>query len=453
MATFAQFIEFGPYFEGGALISGHQVWHYNAGTTTLLNVYTDRLKTTTAAQPVVADSQGIASFYGDGLYKFIIQDDNSVTLYTFDNVNLTDNSQSFTGKGANIASASTLVLGTDGNEFLVTGTVGINLISGDQSTVTLVFAGALTLTHSGNLILAGGVDYTTSANDVMVFANEGVSGGNYVWREVSRSSVFATSGFSTGDVKMSWKTTADTGWTLMDDGTIGDATSAATTRANADTVTLYTLFWTNLIDQWAPVTGGRGASASADFNAHKPMTLPRSVGRALAGYGIGQSTEAVTTSGADGFGVLTNNTKWITGQPVILSNLTGFTTTATAGPTYYLVRVSSVNVRLATTLALAQAGTPDITISGAGTATLTYLFTSRALGEQAGEEAHAMSISELLAHTHTTSSGGNLITDTGSGLGVGAGANAIQAGIVSRGGNVAMNILPPTTYLNIMVKL
>jgi len=404
MATFGQFRQFGPFFSGGNLVAGAKIYHYIAGTNTLLNVYTDRLKTTPAAQPLVTDSQGIASCFADGIYKFVVADPTNVTdppniiLYTFDNVNLSDTS-STTGKGANLLAASTLILGTDGNEFVVTGSTGITLISGLQSQVTLVFTGMPVLTTSANLLLAGAVNFVPAVNDVLTFVNEGLSGGNYIWREVSRT----PSNFSTGDVKISLKTVADTGWVLMNDLTIGDASSGATGRANADTSALFALLWANIADQWAPVSTGRGASAVADFAAHKTLALPKTLGRALAGYGVGTTSETTTASSGNGFTVLSNNTKWVTGMAVVASAISGYTTTAANSTTYYVVRISATNIRLATTLALAQNLTPDITVSGSGSATFTYTFTSRAIGEQAGEEAHAQSVTELLAHTHTGS--------------------------------------------------
>jgi microcystin-dependent protein len=74
---------------------------------------------------------------------------------------------------------------------------------------------------------------------------------------------------------------------MMNDGSIGNAASAATNRANADTSDLYNLLWNNVADAWAPVSGGRGASAAADFAANKRLTLPRALGRAMAGAGAG----------------------------------------------------------------------------------------------------------------------------------------------------------------------
>lgn len=101
------------------------------------------------------------------------------------------------------------------------------------------------------------------------------------------TTAYADRQWTTGDVKLTLKTVADTGWVLMNDGTIGDASSGGTTRANADTSALFTLLWTNTADADCPVSGGRGASAAADFAAHKTITLPASLGRALAVYGSG----------------------------------------------------------------------------------------------------------------------------------------------------------------------
>lgn len=77
------------------------------------------------------------------------------------------------------------------------------------------------------------------------------------------------------------------GYIYMNDGSIGSITSGATTRANQDTFPLYSLLWNNVADAWAPVSGGRGATAVADFLANKPLTLMRQLGRVLAGSGQG----------------------------------------------------------------------------------------------------------------------------------------------------------------------
>lgn len=100
--------------------------------------------------------------------------------------------------------------------------------------------------------------------------------------------------FPTGVIFPYVGTTAPSGWVLLNDGTIGSASSGATTRANADTETLYTLLWNSMTNTEAPVTGGRGASAAADFAANKPIRLPLARGRAMgvAGAGNGLTSRA-----------------------------------------------------------------------------------------------------------------------------------------------------------------
>src|SRR6185436_15079398 len=82
----------------------------------------------------------------------------------------------------------------------------------------------------------------------------------------------------TGDIKTSLLSSAPNGWVAMNDGSIGNVGSGATNRANKDTFQLYKTIWDGVIDTWAPVSTGRGASAVADFVAGKTLTLPKSLG-------------------------------------------------------------------------------------------------------------------------------------------------------------------------------
>jgi len=267
-------------------------------------------------------------------------------------------------------------------------------------------------------------------------------------------------GFSTGDVKLSLKTVADTSWVLMDDKSIGSATSGATGRANADTSALYTLIWTNVTDQWAPVAGGRGGSAAADFAANKALTLPKTLGRALAGYGTGtvvaSGVDADVDITANDLTVVSNNTKWITGMPVVFTLASGTITGLTTSTTYYVIRSSATKVQLASTLANAQNGTAiDYTAKSSPVWTITHTYTSRVLGEAIGEEAHAESATEQLAHAHLLL-GNSDVPSSSSASGIiswSAGANNSNANSQSTGGNAAMNNMQPTLFLNVMVKL
>jgi hypothetical protein len=78
--------------------------------------------------------------------------------------------------------------------------------------------------------------------------------------------------YLTGEVKdlIGLVTVAPAGWILAIPGTIGNGASGASIRAAADCQNLYAHMWT-LPNAYAPVTGGRGASALADFNAGKPI--------------------------------------------------------------------------------------------------------------------------------------------------------------------------------------
>jgi hypothetical protein len=72
-------------------------------------------------------------------------------------------------KGADIASASPLVLGTDGNYFDVTGTTGFSAITVAAGTLFMLqFDAALTLTHGASLDLPGEANITTAAGDRLI---------------------------------------------------------------------------------------------------------------------------------------------------------------------------------------------------------------------------------------------------------------------------------------------
>lgn len=98
----------------------------------------------------------------------------------------------------------------------------------------------------------------------------------------------------TGDTRTSYNTYSGFGWVAANDGTIGSAGSGATV-ANVKTWPLYSLLWTNVINTYAPVSGGRGSSAYADFVANKTLTLTKILGRAIASVGQPSSGGTGTT--------------------------------------------------------------------------------------------------------------------------------------------------------------
>lgn len=74
-------------------------------------------------------------------------------------------------EGPNIASASTITIPNEGGLFLVTGTTTIEELSGSYigRRATLIFGDELTIRSSPQLIIPGGVDYTTEPGDILEF--------------------------------------------------------------------------------------------------------------------------------------------------------------------------------------------------------------------------------------------------------------------------------------------
>jgi hypothetical protein len=75
----------------------------------------------------------------------------------------------------------------------------------------------------------------------------------------------------TGDIQPSILSGTRSGFVRANAGTIGSAASGATERANADTQALFVALWSNTL---FAVSGGRGASAAADWAGNKTITLP-----------------------------------------------------------------------------------------------------------------------------------------------------------------------------------
>lgn len=86
--------------------------------------------------------------------------------------------------------------------------------------------------------------------------------------------------FTTGDLKASYSTGPQAGFVRANGLTIGNTSSGASERANADTQALFVFLYNN--DPNLVVSGGRSGNALADFNANKTIALPDWSGRALA---------------------------------------------------------------------------------------------------------------------------------------------------------------------------
>jgi hypothetical protein len=123
----------------------------------------------------------------------------------------------------------------------------------------------------------------TDAGGVVIFDYPsmlviGASGGSSSGGSVDPSTVA-----STGDIKFRSTSETLTGWVRLNSQTIGSPTSGATGRANNDTQNLFVYLWTNYPNTKCPVSGGRGVSGLADFQANKTIGLPDWRGRGPSG--------------------------------------------------------------------------------------------------------------------------------------------------------------------------
>lgn len=107
--------------------------------------------------------------------------------------------------------------------------------------------------------------------------------------------------------RMGWTGTEasiPSGWLPGRGRTIGNASSNATERANADTQSLFDLYWARsdlAIYTSGGVASTRGANAAADWAANKAIAMPDYGGRFIIGtngtYTLGSTGGATTTSG------------------------------------------------------------------------------------------------------------------------------------------------------------
>jgi hypothetical protein len=75
---------------GGSPVAAGKLYTYSAGTVSNKATYTAQDQSSTAANPVILDSQGRANIYADGLYKMVLKDASDVTLNTWDNLQFGD---------------------------------------------------------------------------------------------------------------------------------------------------------------------------------------------------------------------------------------------------------------------------------------------------------------------------------------------------------------------------
>ncbi len=94
-------------------------------------------------------------------------------------------------KGADLASATTITFGTNGDYFHVTGTVKVTSMAsrppGDRVLIRIISAGLVIEHKTGTLNMRGKVDLLSESDTISEFISEGLnSAGNAEWTEIRR---------------------------------------------------------------------------------------------------------------------------------------------------------------------------------------------------------------------------------------------------------------------------
>jgi hypothetical protein len=179
MSATAVFREFS--LDTGVIAAGWKLYHYEPGTVNTKTAWLDRNKADTAAQPIVADANGVASGYFDGLYDLVVYDADDVLKYTWEDVYIAD-AQSLGTEGSPISSSGVVVLGSESQTYFhISGTANMTGLSGDQTFVVLTFDSTPLLSNGSDFVLYSGEDRFAQAGETIMFVNDGAG----KWREIS----------------------------------------------------------------------------------------------------------------------------------------------------------------------------------------------------------------------------------------------------------------------------
>lgn len=174
----------------------------------------------------------------------------------------------------------------------------------DLAGIPLVTANQIAITPAGGVVTADvqSAVYGLDTRIVSLIANlvaasitdSGALGRSLLQSTSADAVLLLLNSWSTGDLKPTFKTAADTGWLMLDDTTFGDASSGAT-HTSASYQALFGVLFVNVADADAPVltsaggatTRGAQTNAATAWAAHCRMTLPKALGAAFGGAGAG----------------------------------------------------------------------------------------------------------------------------------------------------------------------
>lgn len=175
--------------------------------------------------------------------------------------------------------------------------------------------------------------------------------------------------------------------------------------------------------------------------------------RGLIGDGTGTTVETLTTitAAANAVAVASNKDLYITGMPVAVTGASGFA--GLVNGSYFIIRdmTDLTHISFATTLTNAQNNVPMV-VTGTGNATLTVTQATRTVGDRGGQDEHAETSTQQLAHLHGVGNWGP--NTSGPHTTFNNQATIVDAFVstTSTGGNEAMPIRNPYGVARFMVK-
>lgn len=139
---------FQEFDDAGAPLDGGKLYTYIAGTTTNKATYSDIELVTPNANPIILDSRGEATIFGQGAYKFVLTDSADVEKWTVDNITAS--------QGGN--TAARVSIGDYGDDL----TVALSTIGSAET--TLVIDKQVTLTASDTVPSTIALEFTRNGS-------------------------------------------------------------------------------------------------------------------------------------------------------------------------------------------------------------------------------------------------------------------------------------------------
>lgn len=272
--------------------------------------------------------------------------------------------------------------------------------------------------------------------------------------------------FQTGDTIITFKNGTRTGFVRCNGRTIGSATSGATERANADCEDLFLYVWNNFANGQAAVSGGRGATAAADWAANKTIAMPDGRAAGLIGFDdMGNSAASLLGSApvVSGSGILSGSILGANTHTILEAQVpahvhtVSITSAAGSAHTHGLGTVATAGNGAHTHTATTEAENTAINVGYLNPASKSATAAAGGTNQvwQGGDITNTSSNSAQ--HTHgilTTSDPGNHThTFTGSLANESAHTHSVSGNTGSIGSGTAHNILSRSIPVTVLMKL